>query len=150
MKARRATADSSGALLALVTIGFATILGLYSLHHLYFVVLALLPAAGAALIEPRGQRTAAIAIASLTGGTVVPLVLGSMTTGVHVDLLTSGGAWAYVGAAILGGVAIFLLLPAGAALREDRRAKQRIRDLRFRQKKIEEEWGPEVRTTVAR
>lgn len=149
MNVRNPPSDSSGSLLTLVAAGFAFVLGLYSLHHLYFVVLALLPAAAAALIEPRGHRTAAVAITSLTAATVFPLVLGSMIYGSRRDLLTSGTAWAYVGAAVCGGMAIFVLLPAGAAWREDRRAKRRIGELRRRQKELEEEWGPEIRTTVA-
>ncbi|HEX9462961.1 MAG TPA: hypothetical protein VGB82_10220 [Alphaproteobacteria bacterium] len=149
MSARRASADSSVGLLALLALGFAFLLGIYSLHNLYFVVLALVPAGAAAVVEPRGQRAAAIAIAALTTATVVPLVLGSMTSGTHRDLLTSSMAWAYVGGAVLCGLAIFVLLPAGAAWRAERRAKQRIHALRARQRKIEEDWGPEVRTTVA-
>lgn len=147
---RRNPTDSAAGLLAMMVLGVAFILGLYSLHMLYFVLLALLPAATAAIIEPRGQRAATIAIASLTAATVLPLVLDSMMTGTHRDLLTSGAAWSYVGGAVLAGLAIFLCLPAGTAWREDRRAKRRVQVLRQRQQEIEEEWGPEVRTTVAR
>ncbi len=150
MKRRDSTTDSAAGLLAMVVIGFAFILGLYSLHMLYFVLLALLPAAAAAIIEPRGQRAATISIASLTAATLLPLVLGSMMVGSRRDLLTSSDAWSYVGGAVLAGLAIFLCLPAGTAWREDRRARRRIEVLRERQKEIEEQWGPEVRTTVAR
>lgn len=141
--------DSAAGLLALVVIGLAFVLGLYSLHMLYFVTLAMVPAAAAALIEPTGQRAATISVASLTAATVLPLVLGEVTAQIHRDLLTSGTAWSYVGGAVLAGLAIFLCLPAGTAWREDRRAKRRIQALRKRQQEIEEEWGPEVRTTVA-
>lgn len=150
MSRRAPAADSSAGLLGTVVLGCAFVLGLYSLHMLYFVLLALMPAAVAAIIEPRGQRAATIAIASLTMATVLPLVLGTVTSGIHRDLLTSGAAWSYVGGAVLAGLAIFLCLPAGTAWREDRRARRRIQALRERQKEIEEEWGPEVRTTVTR
>lgn len=150
MKARGTSADSSAGLLAILALGFAFILGVHSLHNLYFVVIALVPAGFAAIIEPRGQRAAAISIGVITIATVVPLILGSMTTSKGRDLLTSSVAWAYVGGAVLLGLAIFLALPAGAVWRADRRAKRRIQELRARQKTIEEEWGPEVRTTVAR
>ena len=149
MRRREAPADSAASLLALVVISIGFILGVYSLHMLCFVVLALLPAAAAGLIEPPGQRAATISIASLTAATVLPLVLGAMTAQIHRDLLTSGTAWSYVGGAVLGGLAIFLCLPAGTAWREDRRAKRRIQALRQRQQEIEQDWGPEVRTTVA-
>jgi hypothetical protein len=148
MRARGTSADSSASLLAVLALGFAFILGLYSLHNLYFAVLALIPAIFAAVIEPRGQRAAAISIGILTLGTVVPLVLGSMTSHSGRDLLISSLAWAYVGGAVLGGVAIYMALPAGAMWRHDRRAKRRVQELRARQRKIEEEWGTEVRTTV--
>lgn len=148
MSRREAPADSAAGLVALVVICIAFILGVYSLHLLYFVLLALIPAGAAALIEPRGQRAATISIASLTAATVLPLVLGSMTAQVHPDLLTSMAAWSYVGGAVLAGLAIFLCLPAGTAWHEDRRAKRRIQALRKRQHEIEEEWGSEVRTTV--
>ena len=147
---RAPAADSSAGLLATVVLGCAFVLGVYSLHMLYFVLLALLPAAVAAIIEPRGQRAATISIASLTLATVTPLVLSTMLAGKQRDLLMSGEAWTFVGGAILAGLAIFLCLPAGTAWREDRRARRRIQALRERQKEIEEEWGPEVRTTVAR
>lgn len=149
MSRREAPADSAAGLLTLVVIGLAFVLGVYSLHMLCFVLLALVPAAAAALIEPRGQRAATISIASLTAATVLPLVLGSMTAQIHRDLLTSMAAWSYVGGAVLAGLAIFLCLPAGTAWREDRRAKRRIQALRNRQREIEDEWGSEVRTTVA-
>lgn len=148
MSRREAPADSAAGLLALVVIGIAFVLGVYSLHLLYFVVLALVPAGAAALIEPRGQRAATISISSLTAATVLPLVLGSMTAQIHRDLLTSMAAWSYVGGAVLAGLAIFLCLPAGTAWREDRRAKRRIQALRAQQHEIEETWGSEVRTTV--
>jgi hypothetical protein len=148
MRARGTSADSSAGLLAILALGFAFILGLYSLHNLYFAVLALMPAGFAAVVEPRGQRTAAISIGVVTIATVVPLILGSMTSHSGRDLFISSLAWAYVGGAVLCGVAIYLALPAGAVWRHDRRAKQRVQQLRARQKTIEEEWGPEVRTTV--
>lgn len=149
MRRRDPSTESAGSLLALVVLGFGVMLGMYSFDYLSFVVLALLPSAAAAIIEPRGQRAAAISIASLTAATVLPLVLGAMTAGIHRNLLTSQAAWSYVGGAVLAGLAIFLCLPAGTAWREDRRAKRRIRALRKRQEEIEEEWGSEVRTTVA-
>ncbi len=149
MRRREPAAESAGGLVATVAIGVAMLLALYSMNYLYFVVLALLPSAAAAVIEPRGQRAATIAITSLTAATILPLVLGSITAGTHRNLLASGAAWSYVGGAVLGGMAIFLCLPAGTAWREDRRAKRRIQALRKRQQEIEEEWGPEVRTTVA-
>ena len=148
MKRRDPAAESAGGLIATVIVGGAVLLGLYSVNYLYFVVLALLPSLAAAIVEPRGQRAATIAITSLTAATVLPLVLGSITAGTHRDLLTSGAAWSYVGGAVLGGMAIFLCLPAGTAWRQDRRAKRRIQALRKRQQEIEEVWGPEVRTTV--
>jgi uncharacterized membrane protein YccC len=144
------SADSAGTLLALVVIGIAFVLGLYSMHTLYFVVLALVPAAFAAIIEPRGQRAATISIASLTLATVTPLVLSTMLAGKQRDLLMSGTAWTFVGGAVLAGLAIFLSLPAAAAWHENQRAKRRIEALRKRQQEIEENWGSEVRTTVAR
>lgn len=149
MSRRDPSTESAAGLLALVALSLGVMLGMYSLDDLYFVVLALLPSAAAALIEPRGQRAATISIASLTAATVLPLVLGSMTAGVHRNLLTSRAAWSFVGGAVLAGLAIFLCLPAGTAWREDRKAKRRIRALRKRQEEIEEEWGSEVRTTVA-
>jgi hypothetical protein len=149
MRRHQASGDSAAGLLALVVLGIGVVLGTYSMHLLYFVVLALVPAATAALIEPPGQRAATIAIASLTMATILPLVLGTMMVQIHRDLLTSTAAWSYVGGAVLAGLAIFLCLPAGTAWREDRRAKRRIQGLRKRQQQIEEEWGPEVRTTVA-
>jgi hypothetical protein len=150
MTPRAASNESAAGLIAMVVIGIGLILGLYSLQYLCFVLLALVPAGAAALIEPRGQRTATIAIASVTASTLLPLVLGAMTSGLRRDLLTSGSAWAYVGGAVFGGMAIFLLLPAGTAWYEDRRARRRIADLRQRQKRLEDEWGTEVRTSVAR
>lgn len=150
MSRRDPSADSAGALLALVVLGAAFILGLYSLHTLYFVVLALLPSVVAAIIEPRGQRAATISISTLTAATITPLVLATMIAGKQRDLLMSGAAWSYVGGAVLAGLAIFLCLPAGTAWRENQRAKRRIEALRKRQQEIEETWGPEVRTTVAR
>jgi hypothetical protein len=145
---RDTSADSAGASLALVVLGIAAILGLYSLHTLYFVVLALLPAVVAAVIEPRGQRAATISIATLTAATITPLVLSTMIAGKQRDLLVNFAAWSYVGGATLAGLAIFLCLPAGAAWRADRLAKLRIQTLRKRQQEIEETWGSEVRTTV--
>jgi len=150
MSRRSQQADPAGVLLALVVIGFAFILGLYSMHTLYFVLAALVPAAFAAIIEPRGQRAATISIASLTLATVTPLVLSTMLAGKQRDLLMSTEAWTFVGGAILAGLAIFLSLPAAAAWHEAGRAKRRIEALRKRQQEIEESWGPEVRTTVAR
>jgi hypothetical protein len=150
MSRRDRPADSAGTLLALVVIGFALILGLYSMHTLYFVVLALMPAAFAAIIEPRGQRAATIAIASLTLATITPLVLSTMLAGKQRDLLMSLEAWSFVGGAILAGLAIFLCLPAAAAWHQAGRAKRRIEILRKRQHEIEETWGSEVRTTVTR
>lgn len=149
MSGRDPSADSAGTLLALVVLGVAFVLGLYSLHTLYFVVLALMPSFVAAIIEPRGQRAATISIATLTAATITPLVLSKMIAGKQRDLLMSGMAWSFVGGAVLAGLAIFLCLPAGTAWRADRIAKRRVQALRKRQQEIEEDWGPEVRTTVA-
>jgi hypothetical protein len=150
MSRRDPSADSASTLLALVVIGFAFILGLYSMHTLYFVVLALMPAAFAAIIEPRGQRAATISLASLTLATITPLVLSTMLAGKQRDLLMSTEAWSFVGGAILAGLAIYLSLPAATAWHQAGRAKRRIEALRKRQQEIEETWGSEVRTTVAR
>jgi hypothetical protein len=134
-------------LVVTVTVGLILVLGLHSMNYLYFVALALLPSAAAAVIEPAGQRTATISIAALTAATVVPLVLNAITSH-RPNLLTHLTAWAFVGAAVAGGVGIFLALPAGLAWREDRRTKTQIRELRQRQEKLEAEWGAEVRTSA--
>jgi uncharacterized membrane protein len=134
-------------IVVMVTVGLIFVLGLHSMNYLYFVALALLPAAAAAVIEPAGQRTATISIAALTAATVVPLVLNAITNH-RPDLLTRMNAWVFVGVAIAGGIGIFLALPAGLAWREDRRTKTQIRELRRRQEKLEEEWGTEIRTSA--
>jgi hypothetical protein len=134
-------------LIVTVTVCVILVLGLHSMNYLYFAALALLPAAAAAVIEPAGQRTATISIAALTAATIVPLVLNAITSH-RADLLTHLDAWAFVGAAVGGGLGIFLVLPAGLAWREDRRTKAQIRDLRRRQEKLEAEWGTEVRTSA--
>jgi hypothetical protein len=134
-------------IIVLVTVGLIFVLGLHSMNYLYFVALALLPSVAAAVIEPAGQRTATISIAALTASTVVPLVLNAITTH-RADLLTRMNAWAFVGAAVAGGIGIFLALPAGLAWREDRRTKGQIKELRQRQERLEEEWGTEIRTSA--
>jgi len=134
-------------LIVMVTAGLIFVLGLHSMNYLYFVALALLPSAAAAVVEPAGQRTATISISAMTAATVVPLVLNAITNH-RADLLTRMNAWAFVGAAVAGGIGIFLALPAGLAWREDRRTKTQIRELRQRQEKLETEWGAEVRTSA--
>jgi hypothetical protein len=139
-------AQTSG-IVVICAVALLMLLALYSMNYVYFVALALLPAAAAAVIEPAGQRTATISIASMTAATVLPLVLNGITNH-RPDLLMRMSAWGFVGTAVLGGVAIFLVLPAGIAWREDRRTKTAIGELRRRQEKLETEWGNEVRTST--
>jgi hypothetical protein len=134
-------------IVVMVAVGMIFVLGLHSMNYLSFAVLALLPAVIAAVIEPAGQRTATISIAALTVSTIVPLVLNAITTH-RPDLLMRMNAWAFVAAAVAGGVGIFLALPAGLAWREDRRTKAQIHELRERQKKLEAEWGTEISTAA--
>ncbi len=137
----------TSSIVVLCAVALLLLLAMYSMNYLYFVALALLPSAAAAVIEPVGQRTATISIASMTAATIIPLVLNGITNH-RPDLLMRMSAWAFVGGAVIGGIAIFLALPAGIAWREDRRTKTAIKELRRRQEKLETEWGPEVRTST--
>src|SRR3954466_8038734 len=101
----------STGIIVLCAVALLMLLALYSMNYVYFVALALLPSAAAAVIEPAGQRPATISITSMTAATVLPLVLNGITNH-RPDLLMRVSAWGFVGCAVLGGVVIFLVLPA--------------------------------------
>ncbi len=125
------------------------LLGTRSLGYLAFVVLALMPTFAAAILEKRGQRAATISIGSMTVATLLPLVLGAIANGSSRDLLHSGSAWTFVAGAVLGGAAIYFVLPTMTVWMEESKAQSRLRHLRERQQKLEKDWGTEVRTNVA-
>jgi len=121
-------------------------IGTRSLSYLGFVALALMPTFAAAIVERAGQRSATISIGSMTVATLMPLVMGAIANGSSRDLLTSSGAWLFVGGAVAGGAAIYFVMPMATVLLEDMRANARLRELRTRQAQLEQHWGPEVRS----
>jgi len=138
---------ANGRLLAAgITIVLLGMIGTRSLSYLGFVALALLPTFAAALLEKPGQRSATISVGSMTVATLMPLVMGAIANGSNRDLLTSGTAWLFIGASVLGGAAIYFAMPMAAVWIDDMRATARLRELRNRQAQLEQHWGPEVRS----
>lgn len=137
----------SGRLIAAgLAVALFGLIGTRSIGYLAFVALALGPTIAAAILERPGQRVATISLGSLTTATLLPLVMGAIANGAKRDLLTSLAAWTFVCGAVLGGLAIYFILPAATVWIDDLRASARLRDVRSRQAALEREWGPEVRS----
>jgi len=145
-----AAANTSGRMIA-VGVAFAVfaLLGTRSLSYLAFAAIALAPTFAAAIIEKPGRRSATISIGSLTVATLMPLILGAIANGSTRNLLSSGTAWTFIAGAVVGGIAIYFVLPTATLLLDDMRANARLRALRAQQGKLEQDWGTEVRGTVA-
>jgi len=138
---------ASGRLIAAgVAIALFGLIGTRSVDYLAFVAIALGPTCAAAILERPGQRAATISMGSMTVATLLPLVMGAIANGARRNLLTSLSAWTFVGGAVLGGLAIYLLLPAVTVWVDDMKSSRRLRDVRDRQALLERDWGVEVRT----
>lgn len=121
------------------------LIGTRSLDYLAFVALALGPTLAAAILERPGQRAATISLGSMTVATLLPLVMGAIAGGARRELLMSLTPWLFVGGAVLGGIAIYLILPAATVWVDDMKSTARLRDIRARQAALERDWGIEVR-----
>jgi len=142
---------ASGRLIAAgVAIVLFGLIGTRSVEYLAFVAIALGPTCAAALLERPGQRAATISMGSMTVATLLPLVMGAIAGGARRNLLTSLPAWTFVGGAVLGGLAIYLLLPAVTVWIDDMKSSKRLREVRDRQALLERDWGPEVRGEQAK
>ena len=138
---------ASGRLIAAgVVIATFGLIGTRSIDYLAFVALALGPTFAAAILEKPGQRSATISMGSMTVATLLPLVMGAIAGGARRDLLTNLTAWTFVAGAVLGGLAIYLLLPAATVWVDDMKSNARLRDVRAKQAALERAFGPEVRT----
>jgi hypothetical protein len=137
---------ASGRLIAAgVLIALCGLIGTRSIGYLAFVAIALGPTCAAAILEKPGQRAATISMGSMTVATLMPLVMGAIAGGARRNLLTSLTAWTFVGGAVLGGLAIYLLLPAITVWVDDMKSSKRLREVRDRQAMLERDWGAEVR-----
>jgi hypothetical protein len=132
----------------LAAFGSLLIMASSSGSALLFAGFALFPSVIAAFLERRGQRIATAAIGTITFATILPILFGGLSN--SRNLLASASAWSFVGAAVLAGVALYLLLPVGAVWLDDFRAEGRLRKLRQEQDTLERDWGPEVRAKVER
>jgi len=142
---------ASGRLIAAgVAIALFGLIGTRSVEYLAFVAIALGPTCAAALLERPGQRAATISMGSMTVATLLPLVMGAIAGGARRNLLTSLSAWTFVGGAVLGGLAIYLLLPAVTVWIDDMKSSKRLREIRDRQALLERDWGAEVRGEPAK
>ena len=135
----------SGLIAAGIALALFGLVGTRSLNYLAFVALALGPTVAAAILERPGQRAATISLGSLTMATLLPLVMGAIANGSKRDLLTNLTAWSFVAGAVVGGLAIYFILPAATVWVDDMRAQARLRDIRTRQAALERDWGVEVR-----
>ncbi len=137
---------ASGRLIAAgIVVALFGLIGTRSLNYLAFVGLALGPTFAAAILERPGQRTATISLGSMTVATLLPLVMGAIANGARRELLTNLTAWTFVGGAVIGGLAIYFILPAATVWVDDMRSSARLRDIRARQARLEQDWGVEVR-----
>ncbi|MBV8537602.1 MAG: hypothetical protein JO128_18545 [Alphaproteobacteria bacterium] len=142
---------ASGRLIAVgVAIALFGLIGTRSIEYLAFVAIALGPTCAAALLEKPGQRSATISMGSMTVATLLPLVMGAIAGGARRNLLTSLTAWTFVGGAVLGALAIYLLLPAVTVWVDDMKSSKRLREIRDRQALLERDFGPEVRGDQAK
>ena len=137
---------ASGRLIAAgVAIVLFGLIGTRSVGYLAFVAIALGPTFAAAILEKPGQRSATISMGSMTVATLLPLVMGAIANGAQRNLLMSLSAWMFVGGAVLGALAIYLLLPAVTVWIDDMKSSARLRDVRAKQAALEKDFGPEVR-----
>lgn len=136
-------------LVAGLTIAFLVTIATQSMSYLPFIALALVPAAVAAWFERTGERAASTAIASMTVATLLPQLFGAINAEGR-DLLYNPAAWSFICAAVLSGIAVYLLLPAATVWLDDRRADRRLKKLRQMQDDLERDWGPEVRANLDR
>jgi hypothetical protein len=141
---------SSRLIAAGVAIALFGLIGTRSVEYLAFVAIALGPTCAAALLERPGRRAATISMGSMTVATLLPLVMGAIAGGSRRNLLTSLPAWTFVGGAVLGGLAIYLLLPAVTVWIDDMKSSKRLREIRERQALLERDWGVEVRSEPAK
>jgi len=136
--------------IAAVLAGFGCLLIVASSSgsSLLFAGLALCPTLVAAFFEKPGQRIATAAIGTLTFATILPMLFGGLSN--SRNLFGSASAWSFVGAAVLAGIALYLLFPIGAVWLDDYRSEARLRKLRQEQDALDRDWGPEVRAKVER
>src|SRR5258708_33517990 len=98
MSARASSARASGRMVAVgVLLVLFGLIGTKSVGYLGFVGLALLPTLAAAIVEKPGRRSATVSIGSMTGATLLPLVLGAIANSRSRKLLTSLEAGAFLG-----------------------------------------------------
>jgi hypothetical protein len=137
-----------GAAVAALVVGLGLI-AVNSIAYVGFIAAAFVPMFVAAMLEKPGFRSATICIGSMTMATVLPIVLQAIADGNQRGLLLNPTAWTFVGAAVMGGIGVYFILPTVTLFLDDMKAKARVRALRARQEALERDWGPEVRSTIA-
>jgi len=147
-----ATAKKGGTSGMVLIIGLGVIamlaIGLGSPSLLIFMIIALGPTIGAALVDKDPEKHSAIAVGAMSLAAMIPLVLGQFTaksgSGYHV--LRDPFAWLSVYGAAGVGWAIHQAVPAVTVMLSDLRAEWRRKDLLKLQDDLVEEWGAEVST----
>lgn len=121
-------------------------IGLGSPSLLLFMIVALGPTIGAALIDKDPEKHSAIAVGAMSLGAMIPLVLGQFTArpGSGYNVLFDAFAWLTVYGAASIGWAIHAAVPAMAVSLTELRTEWRKRELKKQQEQLVEEWGPEV------
>lgn len=146
--AASARRDRKGFIWLIGSLGIFAMLaiGLGSPTLLLFMMVALGPTIGAALIDKDPEKHSAIAVGAMSLAAMIPLVLGQLTarSGSGYSVLFDPFAWLTVYGAASVGWAIHAAVPYIAVTITELRTDWRKKELRKQQEQLVEEWGPEV------
>lgn len=146
--AAAARRDRKGFIWMIGSLGLFALLaiGLGSPTLLVFMLVALGPTIGAALIDKDPEKHSAIAVGAMSLAAMIPLVLGQLTVraGSGYSVLFDPFAWLTVYGAASVGWAIHAGVPYIMVSITEFRTDWRKRELRKQQEQLAEEWGPEV------
>ncbi len=110
-----------------------------------FIGAGLAPTLTAALIDRDPEKHAAVSVGSLNLAGLSPYVIRMFThPGAAQQMMSDMFVWLVVYAAAAVGWGFYLGFPIIAVRLADIRAEWRVRDMKRRQEKLIEDWGPEV------
>jgi hypothetical protein len=136
----------------LITALFVVLLAV-ALPTALLLALALLPAFVAVITDRSPARSATISVGALNLAGTWPFLLKLWTTGhtvVHaMEIIVQPAAWLVIYASAAVGWLLYLSFPALVSACMSIFAGRRMAQLRAQQKKLVEEWGPEVATNPA-
>jgi hypothetical protein len=110
-----------------------------------FIGAGLAPTLTAALIDRDPEKHAAVSVGALNVAGLSPYVIRMFTyPGAAQQMMSDMFVWFVVYAAAAVGWGFYIGFPVIAVRLADLRAEWRARDLKRRQEKLIEDWGPEV------